>query len=395
MPQMNMHVKEKIPKHPVFSFQVCKGDRDAEIPSLLDAGEVRYLNRGSMAIAYALQLCGVTRDDGILIPAYHCLDMVKPVSWVGAKPVFYRINEDTSLDLDDIRQRLTASIRALIAPHYFGFHQDMKAIRAFCDEYHLVLIEDCAHAFFGRIDGYPPGYHGDYAVGSAWKFFPVDEGACLVSSRGRLAGATTDPVGMFFEIKSLMNTLEYAVAYERLGVLNAPVRWTLQFKDALWRWMKPRQLPRSRGDENAARNGGDSGFDGNRIRQRNSRSSRTIIGCASKSRIVRNRRRNYFRLLSRLGNISGCRPLFGALPDDVVPHVFPLVMENPEKVFHRLKADGVPVIRFGEYLSEDMETGLCTVSEDYSRRVFQFPCHQDLKDEELDWMMDRIEEALR
>ncbi len=109
----------------------------------------------------------------------------------------------------------------------------------------------------------------------------------------------------------------------------------------------------------------------------------------------RNRRENYLKLLSRLGNLPGCRPLFGTLPEGVVPYVFPLVMENPEKVFPRLKEEGVPVIRFGEYLSEDMEKGLCRVSEDYSRRVFQFPCHQDLKPEELEWMMNKIEEALK
>lgn len=392
---MNKHVNETIPKHPVFSLQIFKNGSSAAIPSILDAGEVRYLNRGSLAIAYALQLCGISRGDEILIPAYHCLDMVEPVLWAGAKPVFFRINEDTSLALADIKQRLTGSTRVLIAPHYFGFPQDMKEIRAFCDEHHLVLIEDCAHAFFGRIDGHPPGYYGDYAIGSAWKFFPVDEGACIVSSKGRLAGATTDPVGIFFEIKSLMNTLEYAVAYERLGVLNVPIKWTLQFKDVLWRWVKPRQMPRAQHGESTSENGRDTGFDRNRIGQRNSKSSRMIIECSSKSRIVGNRRKNYLRLLSRLGSIHGCRPLFGALPDDVVPHVFPLVMENPETVFPRLKADGVPVIRFGEYLSEDMEKGLCPVSEDYSMRVFQFPCHQDLKDEELEWMIGRIEEALQ
>ncbi len=388
-----MSAAEKIPKNPVISCQSFGHDREG-FPSVLDAGEARYLNRGSLAIAYALQRVGISSGDEVLMPAYHCLAMVEPVNWTGANPVFFRIKEDTSLDLADIEQRLTGSTRVLIAPHYFGFHQDMPKIRAFCDRHHLVLIEDCAHAFLGRMAGHPLGYYGDYAIGSAWKFFPVDEGACVVSSRGGLSGAATEPRGIFSEIKSLMNTLEYAVEYRRLGWFNPVFRLVFRLKDGLWNVLKrrpPTSLQTVVRQENP---GGSTGFDESRVSQAISRSSRLIMTVSSKSRMAQNRRENYLKLLSRLGDLPGCRPLFGSLPDGVVPHVFPLVIENPEKIFHRLKDEGVPVIRFGEYLSGDMQKGLCTVSEDYSRRVFQFPCHQDLKAEELEWMMDRIADIL-
>ena len=386
-----MSAPEKIPKNPVISCQSFVHDREG-FPSVLDAGEALYLNRGSLAIAYALKRIGISRGDEVLMPAYHCLAMVEPVIWAGAKPVFFRISESTGLDLEDVERRLTRASRVLIAPHYFGFHQDMPKIRAFCDRHHLVLIEDCAHAFLGETAGHPLGYYGDYAIGSAWKFFPVDEGACVVSSRGGLFGAATEPRGFFSEIKSLMNTLEYAVEYRRLGWLNPVFRLMFRLKDGLWSMLKKK--PSVEPVVHEENPGGSTGFDGSRVGQDISRSSRLIISASSKSRMARKRRENYLKLLSRFGDLPGCRPLFGVLPDGVVPHVFPLVMENPEKIFHKLKDEGVPVIRFGEYLSEDMEKGLCKVSEDYSRRVFQFPCHQDLKSEELDWMVDRIADIL-
>ncbi len=395
MLQMYKPIDEKIPKHPVLSRQAFAREHGAAVPSILDAGEVRYLNRGSMAIAFALQHSGISHGDEVLIPAYHCLAMVEPVLWAGATPVFYRICENTSLDLADVERRLTPFTRVLIAPHYFGFPQDMKLIRAFCDDHRLILIEDCAHAFFGRMNGHPPGYYGDYAIGSAWKFFPVDEGACIVSSKGRLSGTTTEAGGFFFEIKSLMNTLEYAVAYDRLELLNSPIRGMLRLKDELWNRVKPKPVSRSHDDGNTPVSADATGFDGSRIKQRNSRLSRLIIEGVSKSRIVRNRRENYSRLLSGLGHLPGCRPLFDVLPDEVVPHVFPLVMDAPETVFPLLKAAGVPVIRFGEYLWEGMEKGLCPVSENYSRRIFQFSCHQDMKSSELDWMIGRIGDILK
>ncbi len=380
---------EKIPKHPVLSWQTFECERGELPQSVLDAGEALYLNRGSLAIAFALRQIGISCGDEVLVPAYHCLAMVEPVLWAGAKPVFYRIGEDTSLDLADIGHRLTPAGRVLIAPHYFGFHQDMMAIRAFCDDHRLILIEDCAHAFFGSVAGRPMGYYGDYAIGSAWKFFSVDEGACIVSSRGHLSGAATGTGGLFFEIKSLVNTLEYAVRYGRMGFMNPLICRILQIKDKLWNRVKANP-----GANVPAQSGGASGFDGNRVRQGSSGLSRLIMGASSKSRIARNRRENYSRLLSSLGDLPGCRPLFDALPEDVVPQVFPLVMERPEEIFPVLKAAGVPIIRFGEYLWEGMEKGLCPVSENYSRRVFQFPCHQDLKPEELDWMIGRVRDAL-
>ncbi len=379
---------ERIPKNPVLSCQSFGHDSVGGFPSVLDAGEVRYLNRGSLAIAFVLKQIGISRGDEVLIPAYHCMAMVEPVLWAGAKPVFFRISGNTGLDLEDAERRLTSACKVLIAPHYFGFHQDMPKIRAFCDRHHLVLIEDCAHAFLGSTAGHPLGYYGDYAIGSAWKFFPVDEGACVVSSRGNLSSVATEPRGIFSEIKSLMNTLEYAVEYRRLEWFNPVFRLAFRLKDGLWSMLKKKPSVESIVHEE--KRGGATGFDGSRVSLSISRSSRMIISASSKSRMAKNRRENYLKLLSRLGSLPGCRPLFSSLPDGVVPHVFPLVVENPEKVFHRLKDEGVPVIRFGEYLSEDMEKGLCKVSEDYSRRVFQFPCHQDLKAKELEWMMDRI-----
>ena len=393
---MHQSITEKIPKQPVLS---CASFHQQEgLPALcvLDAGAVQYVNRGSLALALALKHMKLAPNDEVLIPAYHCIAMVEPVLWNGGKPRFYRIREDTSLDLADLEARVNPFCRAVIAPHYFGFHQDMEAIRQLCDRHQLVLIEDCAHAFFGIHAGRPLGYFGDYAIGSAWKFFPIDEGACLVSSRRDLSGASTVHGGLFSEFKSFSNTLEYALEYDRLGTVNPALRGLMHLKDWLWSVIKPesaRQLVGDGDTENPAA-GGMTGFDGNRVRTSCSMWSRWVIGAVSRKRIVRNRRENFKKLLVALGDLPGCRPLFSTLPDEVVPHVFPLVMDAPEVVFPRLKGVGVPVIRFGEFLWSGMEKGLCPVSEDYSRRIFQFPCHQDLNDTELDWMIARIQEIM-
>ncbi len=391
---MHQSISEKIPKQPVLSGASFRKLESFPVDCVLDAGKVQYVNRGSLALALALQHMKLAPNDEVLIPAYHCIAMVEPVLWNGGSPRFYRIHEDTSLDLSDLEARVNQFSRAMIAPHYFGFHQNMTVIRQFCDRHQLVLIEDCAHAFFGSYAGRPLGYYGDYAIGSAWKFFPIDEGACLVSSKRDLSDACTIHGGLFSEFKSFSNTLEYALEYDRLGAINPVLRGLMRMKDRLWSVIKPGYALQPVHDEKSAAAGGMTGFDGGRVRKSCSMWSRWVIGAVSRGRIVRNRRENYKKMLAGLGDLPGCHPLFDVLPDDVVPHVFPLVIDAPETVFSRLKSIGVPVIRFGEYLWSGMEKGLCRVSEDYSRRIFQFPCHQDLKDVELDWMIAKIRELM-
>jgi len=110
----------------------------------------------------------------------------------------------------------------------------------------------------------------------------------------------------------------------------------------------------------------------------------------SQTRIATRRRENYITLLEALTGLPGCYPLFARLPDGVIPYVFPLIVEEPEKFFKPLKNLGIPMIRFGEFLWQSVEANICPVSTSLSRQVFQFPCHQELTPEELDWMIREI-----
>ena len=58
------------------------------------------------------------------------------------------------------------------------------------------------------------------------------------------------------------------------------------------------------------------------------------------------------------------------------------------------KKDGVPIVRFAEYLWQGVDASVCSASVDLSRHVLQFPCHQELQEQELDWMIDKIKAAL-
>jgi len=381
--------KPRIPASPVLSLASFSYAKDQHVPSVLDAGGVRFVTSGRAAIALALQQMKIGKNDKVLLPAYHCIALVEPVIWAKATPVFYKINSDTSVDLDDIQARLDGSTKLLLVVHYFGFPQNLSKLRIFCDEHNILLLEDCAHSFFGEYDGRPLGSFGDYAIASTMKFFPIYEGGCLVSSRYPISSLHLEPSGVGFEMKAVLDVLERGFKYGRFGFIQKLIYLPMLLKNFIWGLVKKR-VSSEKIDFGPGSSEGSSGFEEKWLYKESSFFSKYLTKRVSQMRITTRRRENYLTLLEALTGLPGCHPLFARLPDGVIPHVFPLIVEEPEKIFKPLKNLGVPVIRFGEFLWQSMEAGICPVSTSLSKRVFQFPCHQELTPAELDWMIREI-----
>ena len=379
---------------PVLSLGSFLSLKKCTTPSVLDAGLVVKVTSGRTAIALALKHMGIAEGDEVLVPAYHCTSMIEPVVWSSAVPVFYRIKNDTSVDLDDLEKRISPASRALLITHYFGFPQNLSQLRAFCDKHKLVLIEDCAHSFFGEHNGRPLGSSGEYAICSSMKFFPTYDGGCLISSRANIKNIFLESASLAFEVKAMINTLEHSLEYRRLNAIRYLLKIPLAVKDAFWKKLKSNRPDSSDEAIGPGASEGAYEFDPRWLTTRMSAWSRTIMATTSSFRNVAQRRKNYLMLLQELSGLSGGTPLFPTLPEEVVPYVFPFRVDEPERVFPMLKQQGVPILRFGEYLWPGVDSGTCPISIDFSRRIFQFPCHQELRDDEIAWMIACIRDAL-
>ncbi|CAN7660211.1 aminotransferase class I/II-fold pyridoxal phosphate-dependent enzyme [Pseudoduganella sp. LjRoot289] len=384
--------RARIPTKPVLSRSSFSG-RGAHTPSILDAREVRLVTSGRVAIAMALRQMGVGAGDKVLVPSYHCASMIEPVVWLGATPVFYRINRDTSVNLDDVAAKIDGACKVMLATNYFGFPQNLSALRAFCDARGLMLLEDCAHSFLGEHQGQPVGSFGDYAIASTMKFFPIYEGGCLVSARHSLAPVALRSAGLRFEAKMAVNALEDGFEYQRLRTLRRLLALPLGLKNFLWGQIKRRRAGAASAMAPRSSEGG-FGFDPGWLDKRGSLFSRLMLTLVSRTRMGALRRSHYQRLQAALAGLPGCRPLHPALPDGVYPWVFPLYVDDPEPLFNSLKNEGVPIVRFAEYLWQGVDATVCSASVELSRHVLQFPCHQELQEQELDWMITKIHTAL-
>jgi len=273
--------------------------------------------------------------------------------------------------------------------HYFGFPQDIAPIRALCDARGIALVEDCAHAFIGEHDGRPLGSWGDYAIASSMKFLPIYEGGALVSSRHDLRNVTLRSAGVGFEAKVALNSLEKGFAYGRLPAVRAALWLPLRAKSALWGMLKRGRKVQAPALAPAS---SDSSFDFDPrwLDKRSSLFSRTLLKVASPARIQALRRRNYGRLDEALRGLPGLRALHPQLPDGACPWVYPLLADEPEALFQRLKARGVPLTRFAYPLWQGVDDATCPNAAMLSRRVLSLPCHQELREDELDWIIAAV-----
>jgi dTDP-4-amino-4,6-dideoxygalactose transaminase len=315
--------------------------------------------------------------------------MTGPIRWCGATPVFYRLDDRLNIRLDDLRAKLGARSRCVIVVHYFGFPQSLTDLRALCDVRRVALLEDCAHALFGRnAQGVAIGTEGDFAVGSLLKFFPTYDGGCLTWKSPLRTPIVLASGGARFQVKAVLGILQRAAEWGRLGVLGTLVRGAGKLRAALRRAGADRA---GAGASPAAPSAAEGGLDFDPAWHdvRMSAASEVIVKAANTRRIVERRREHYSRLSRELAEVPGGRPLLPSLPEGVVPYVLPFVLEKPAESYPALRRAGVPIYRW-----EGVARDACDVAKIYETRLVQFPCHQELTETEVTWLIATVRRVL-
>tara|TARA_R110001583_G_scaffold143203_1_gene295320 strand:+ start:31067 stop:32257 length:1191 start_codon:yes stop_codon:yes gene_type:complete len=377
--------KPKVPMLPVFNPNELSLQQQPKPFSRFLQSDVLYLPSGRVALYYALQLLNIDSQSEVLIPAYHCGSMVEPVIYLGATPRLFHLNAKLQVQTEELETHITPHTKALLLPHFFGFPQDLVSIKAFCDKHQIALIEDCAHCFFSQAHADGIGSIGDFSITSTVKFFPGVEGGALACNNPNydLTSIQRTAPSIPVQLKSLLHTLELSAGYNRLGALgkllnsrngkaylteipagiatDTCITRTLT-EDSL-QWFTPAQI-------------GKDATVGTRLFTRHS----------DMQSIIDKRRNNFQRYLDAFKTTASIKPLHQQLPDRVVPYIFPLLLEDPQHHFSRLKLAGVPIWRWEELVTSDGP-----VSTDYRLSLIQLPCHQSLKDEEIEWIINTIQ----
>lgn len=138
---------------------------------------------GTDALQLALMAWEVGPGDAVFVPDFTFFSSGEVVSTVGATPVFVDIDLSTfNMDPSKLEEAISAILdegklrpRVVVAVDLFGLPADYPDIKAICEKYHLLLLEDGAQGFGGAIAGQRACSFGDISTTS---FFPAKPLGC-------------------------------------------------------------------------------------------------------------------------------------------------------------------------------------------------------------------------
>lgn len=135
------------------------------------------------ALEMSALLLGLQDGDEVIVPSFTFVSTINAFVLRGAKAVFADIRPDT-LNLDESRLEalITPKTRAIVVVHYAGVGCEMDAIMEIANRHGIPVIEDNAHALFGRYKGKDLGTFGVMAAQSfhETKNFTSGEGGALI-----------------------------------------------------------------------------------------------------------------------------------------------------------------------------------------------------------------------
>jgi len=126
---------------------------------------------GTAALHLAALTAGFGEGDEVIVSSITFAASANCVLYCGAKPVFADIKEDTyNIDPTSVRSLITPRTKGIIAVDFTGQAVEYDELRAICDEFGLVFIEDAAHSIGTKYKGQPVGSLADM---TCFSFHPV------------------------------------------------------------------------------------------------------------------------------------------------------------------------------------------------------------------------------
>lgn len=146
---------------------------------------------GTEALHLALLACDVQTGDEVITVANTAVPTISAISFAQATPVFVDIDPDThTMDPTLIEAKITEKTRVILPVHLYGQSADMRPILKIAKKYNLKVIEDACQAHGAEYHGTKVGVIGDLGC---FSFYPsknlgaYGDGGMVVTKNPELA----------------------------------------------------------------------------------------------------------------------------------------------------------------------------------------------------------------
>ncbi len=155
----------------------------ARFSEMQGGGYAVPMMNGTITMEVALRAADIGWGDEVIVPAYTFQATAAAPMAAGAIPVIVDIHPDNyCADPKAVEAAITEKTRAIIVVHVASQMTDMDAIMDIAERYHLVVIEDSAHAHGAQWRGMGSGTIGDFGSFSlqSAKILTTGEGGVLL-----------------------------------------------------------------------------------------------------------------------------------------------------------------------------------------------------------------------
>ena len=129
------------------------------------------VSSGTAALHASMFALGIGPGDEVIVPAITFVATANAVLYLGARPVFVDVSEDSLLiDVKKIEENISTNTKAIIIVDYAGQPCKYDDIRIICDKYNISLISDSCHALGAKYKSQKIGSISDM---STFSFHPV------------------------------------------------------------------------------------------------------------------------------------------------------------------------------------------------------------------------------
>jgi perosamine synthetase len=192
----------------------------------LNVKNVVCVNSGTAALYSALLTMEIGQGDEVLLPSFTFVATANSVVAAGAKPVFVDINkEDYTMDVTDLKKKITKNSKAIIPVHIYGHPADMDEILEVGTAHSIDVIEDACQSLGSLYKKKQTGTIGKLGCFSfyASKVLTAGEGGAvatnddnsanmikMIRNHGMVKGYDTRVLGLNLRLPELSAAVAYA-----------------------------------------------------------------------------------------------------------------------------------------------------------------------------------------